>query len=213
MIDELLQVGRFALCICDCRRREIGKKLVHCRNVVCCLVFELICGPILVPKQLRFLCSKLSGANHDIAGVEVPAVTIAREGSLHDPFAQWSILQRAEWRLPCGVLKLNDELAFLVLGFRRIDQARNLVVGKTSEIVFAIDHNGRSVFLLQNILFKLRLQRRELGVNLLQFLFLGIGQFRTRAREIFVITLQQISRFGIEPEFVTIVVKLLDAPE
>src|SRR5205814_9379164 len=114
LIDELLQVGRFAFCICDCRRREIGKKLVYCRNIVCCLVFELICGPILVPKQLRFLCSKLSGANHDAAGVEVPAMTIAPEGSLHDPFAQWSILQRAEWRLSCGVLKLNDELAFLV---------------------------------------------------------------------------------------------------
>ena len=57
------------------------------------------------------------------------------------------------------------------------------------------------------------LQRRQFGIDLLQLFLVRIRKFRAGADEIFVITLEQVSRLRIEAELVAIVVKLLDAGE
>ena len=190
VIDNLLHVGSFAFCVRHCRRREMGEKSVYGRNVVRGLIFELIRRPIRITQQLRFLSAQLRCAQDNIARVELPAFAVPGERCLHDALAQWSILQRAEQRLPSRVLKLNDQLAFLVLGFRSRNDASHLVVCEAGQLFFAIDDDRGRIPFFEHVLLKLRLQSRQLGINLLQLLFVGVGQFRACPHKILVIPLE-----------------------
>ena len=116
-------------------------------------------------------------------------------------------------RLSGRVLQLNDEFAFLVLRFCRRGNACHLVIGKTAQIFLLIDDDRGCVLFLQNILLKLGLQGCQLGIDFLELFLVRIGELCAGAHEIFVITLEQISRFRIESEVVAIVVKLLHARE
>ena len=60
-------------------------------------------------------------------------------------------------------------------------------------VPLCVDHNRGSVFLLQNILCELGLQRRQLGIDFLELLLSGIGELRARPHEILVVTLEQIT--------------------
>src|SRR5436305_3306142 len=57
------------------------------------------------------------------------------------------------------------------------------------------------------------LQRRQLGVDLLQLFFVGIEQLRAGADEIFIIAIEQIGGLRIEADLVALVIELLNAGE
>ena len=152
-------------------------------------------------------------SHDDIASIELATFAVARERCLHESLTQRSILQGAEPWLAAGVLKLDDELAFLLFGVRGIDHALHLIVREAGKFFFLIDDHRRRVSLLQNILLEIRLQFRQLGVDLFELLLLRIGQLGSRAHEILVITFEQISRFRIEPELVALLIKRLDSRE
>ena len=101
-----------------------------------------------------------------------------------------SVLQRAEQRLASRVLKLDHKLPFLVLRFRRVDHALHLIVRQAGKLFLLIDDYRRCIPLLQHILFEIRLQCRQLGVDLLQLLLVGVGQLRACAHKILVVTLE-----------------------
>ncbi len=111
------------------------------------------------------------------------------------------------------VLHLNDEFAFLVLRFRGRGNACQLVIGKTGQIFLAIDHDRGCVLFLQNILLELGLQSCQLGIDFLQLFLVGIGELRSRAHEILVVTFEQIGRFRIESELIALLIKRLDSRE
>src|SRR5207244_3397653 len=118
----------------DCRRREIAKKLVHGRNSFRGLILELIGGVIFVAEKFGALGAELRGANHNIASVELATFAVAGKRCLHDPLAQWSILQRAEQWLAGRVLHLDDKLSVLMFCFGSVGDTRHLVIEKTGEI-------------------------------------------------------------------------------
>ena len=74
------------------------------------LIFQLIRGVILIAREVwrvrRAICAILYNY---LASVELPAFAVSRERRLHDPLAQWPILQRAERRLAGCVLHSDNE--------------------------------------------------------------------------------------------------------
>ncbi len=58
---------------------------------------------------------------------------------------------------PLVFCKSNDELAFLVLSFRRRGDAGHLIVCQTGQFFLAIDHHRRRILFLQHVLLELRL--------------------------------------------------------
>ena len=213
LVDNLLRLGRFTFGVSDCRRRELAQKFVHGGDIFRGLVFELIGGVIFVAEKFGALGAKLGRAQNDLAGIKLAAFTVAPERRPYNALTQLSILQRPEQWLPRRVLHLNDELAVLVLGLRRVGNGCHLAVRKTGELFLAIDHDRRRVLFLENVLFELRLQCRQLGIDLLQLFLVRIRQLGAGAHEILVVTLEEIGGFRIEAEFVAAVVKLLDPRE
>ena len=95
LVDDRLHVGAFPFRIGHRGRREIGEKLVHRRDILRGLIFELISGVVGVAEQRRALRPQLRGPADDFFVIEFAAVAVPRERGLHDLLAQRAILERS----------------------------------------------------------------------------------------------------------------------
>ena len=178
--------------------REIGEEFVHRRHILRRLVFELVGGVVRVAEQGGAFGPQFRGPAHDFLIVEFAAVAVPRQRGLHDFFAERAVLQRSERRLAGRVQQSNGELPFLALRFRRRRRRRDFAFGKTRQVFAFIDDNRRRIFFLQYILLEFGLQLGELGIDLLQFRLVGVGELGARPDEILVVTLQEPFRFRVE---------------
>ena len=164
LIDDRLDIGAFASGIGHRRRSQIGKKLVHRRNILRGLVLELVGSMVRVAEEDCALRPQFCGAAHDLTVVPFATVAVPRQRGLHDLLAQRSILERSERRLTAGVQQANDKLAFLAVSFRRGSSGRDFVLREAREFRPILHDNRTGVLFLEHVLLEGRLQGGQLGV-------------------------------------------------
>ena len=213
LVDERLHDSRFATRVGDRRRSELPQQLVDGVDAACGLLLDLVGGVAWVAQEGRALRAQARDARGGLPVVVFAAAAAAGQRGLHQPLAQAPALERGERWLAGGVREAQQELAFLALGLRRVRGRRDLRLGQAGQLGAAIEQQRRGRYLLQHVLVERRPQRRELGIERLQLLLVGVLELCARAHKVAVVAPEQPLRLGVEPEGVASVVERGDARE
>jgi hypothetical protein len=167
---------------------------------------------VRVPEQLGALGAQLGHAEHDLAGVVLPAEPTRDRRAMH-PLAQLAGADRGEYRLS-GRQHERDQVGTVVATCGgRPRGGRAGVRGEPGELRGILDENRPVVRPGQELRAELRGESRQLRVERPQPLLLGGPQSRPGPDGIAMAALQQPERLGVQAEIVARREKGLDAGE
>ena len=211
LVDHGLQIGAFTLGIGNGRRGQLAQHPVDRFRGLRGFVGEDVRGVGRVAEHLRLLGAQLQDRRHQLGVVELIAAAATVDRGLEQALAQRAVFQLRLQRLTGGVEQGNDVLALLAGGLGRVGRGSDLVGSHAGQFFFAVDGDGRRVYLAEHILVEAGAEIGQFAVDLFQADLVGFRQLGTRADQPGVVALDQADAFGIQAERGTRVIQRLDA--
>ena len=211
-VDRLLDVGRLAPRLRECRRQELGEHLVGRLRRSRGLVGEHIRGVRRIAKQRRALSAQPHDARDDGCVIRLAAET-AGDGRAVDALPNRAVLEPLEHRLDGRVLQGNQPAVRLAALFGSSARRALLLDRQPVKIGFGVDQHRPVLGCLQHVLPELGSQRRQFLIERSQLDLVGLAKIGTGANEVSVITAEQLQRLHVEAEAGPSPVQRLDASE